>query len=243
MAKRRKAEEPQLNLPVHTEEKVTRILDGVDDPKPSAESLKPEVSTIIAGANAIEISNHSDNAKAGALLQGIKAMRKKVAEMLDPVVKRAHEAWKATVALRDSFDKPLENCEKSVKEKVRAFLDHQEQLRREEEQRRNAEAQKEAEEKAEQEAMLLEAIGEEEAAAVVLATPVIAAPVIIAEVPKPEHVTRVQNWKGKIVNPALIPDEYWILDTAKINAVCRAMKEATNIPGVEAYDAGTVRVG
>ena len=221
--KRKRKEEPQLPLTAHYE-------------APSADTLKPQVSTIIEGANAIVIKSHEDNEKAGALLQGIKAMRKKVAELLDPVVASAHAAWKKAIALRDSFDDPLARVETDVKGKVRDFLQEQERLRLAEEQRKNAEA----EAKAEEDALLMEAIGDSEAAEEIRQEPV--APVVISPVAKPEGVTIAANWKFRIIDASLIPREFLKVDEVKLGQVVRAMKEATDIPGVEAYDAGSVRV-
>ena len=235
MARQKKQTEAQLPMPVHAD------LPGEVIPE---EKLKPEVQTLAEQAKSMKIDSHASNEAAGLFLRTVKAMMKKVAELCDPVCDAAFLAHKKACALRATLMNPLTSAENDVKGKVRKFLDDQEQLRRAEEQRLNAIAQKAAEDKAEQEAALLDAIGEEEAAAVVLATPVHAAPVVLAEVAKPEGVSKVQNWKWKVIDETKIPREYYVLDTVKINAVVRAMKEAAPqaIPGIESYDAGTVSV-
>ena len=44
-----------------------------------------------------------------------------------------------------------------------------------------------------------------------------------------------EDWKFSIVDAALIPREYLIPDEKKIGRIVRAMKDATNIPGVRVY--------
>ena len=43
------------------------------------------------------------------------------------------------------------------------------------------------------------------------------------------------NWRYRIINENLVPDEYWMLNEQKIGADVRRDKEKTSIPGVEAY--------
>jgi len=43
------------------------------------------------------------------------------------------------------------------------------------------------------------------------------------------------NWRYRITNENLVPDEYWMLNEQKIGADVRRDKEKTSIPGVEAY--------
>lgn len=47
----------------------------------------------------------------------------------------------------------------------------------------------------------------------------------------PSHV----NWKFRVVNPQLVPDNYWILDEQMIGAEVRRNKDKTNIAGIETY--------
>ena len=72
-------------------------------------------------------------------------------------------------------------------------------------------------------------------------TPVQVAPVVVPKsVPKVSGMSIRDNWKFKITNEKLIPREYLKVDEVKIGQVVRALKSATNIPGVEVYNEGTV---
>jgi colicin import membrane protein len=53
--------------------------------------------------------------------------------------------------------------------------------------------------------------------------------------PKVSGISTRKLWAFRITDPALIPREYLLIDEQKIGGVVRALKDATNIPGVEAY--------
>lgn len=62
------------------------------------------------------------------------------------------------------------------------------------------------------------------------------------EVPATKYagVSMRETWHAEVVDETLIPREYWVLDMQKLNAVARALKDKTNIPGVNAVrDFGT----
>lgn len=45
------------------------------------------------------------------------------------------------------------------------------------------------------------------------------------------HVRK--NYSAKVIDPKLIPQEYWVIDYAKLNGVAAALKESFNVPGAE----------
>ena len=261
MARKKQPDIPLLpDLDAKTAAHVTAILDDVAiDPDAAVttvkgkitaiervipdKELRPEGATLEAQAVALVITNQAQKENAGIFLHCVAAFRKKVAALCDPVCDAANFAHKQACKLRTALDASGKRAEEIAKAKYEAFDRAQEALRREEEMRRNAEAQKAAEAKQAEEAALLEAIGEDDAAEAVLYAPVVAAPVIIAQAPKPEGIARVERWVVEVIDAKLVPDEYKMLDMVKINGVARAMKQATNIPGIRAYDAGSVRVG
>jgi len=56
-----------------------------------------------------------------------------------------------------------------------------------------------------------------------------------AAIPTVAGVPSRTNWRYRIVNANLVPDEYWMLNEQKIGADVRRDKEKTNIPGIEVY--------
>ena len=65
--------------------------------------------------------------------------------------------------------------------------------------------------------------------------PVIIEEAVVVEAPRVKGLSLVKRWKHRVVNVKLIPREYMKPDDVKIRQVARAMKENTNIPGVEVY--------
>lgn len=61
----------------------------------------------------------------------------------------------------------------------------------------------------------------------------ITAPVIVSE--KIDGVQFAENWTYRVIDEAMIPREYLIIDTKKINAIVKATKGSLIIPGLEIY--------
>jgi hypothetical protein len=61
--------------------------------------------------------------------------------------------------------------------------------------------------------------------------------------PKTAGVTTREHWTFRITDAAAIPREYLVPDEPTIRAVVRALKGATNIPGVEAYAEQIIAAG
>ena len=79
--------------------------------------------------------------------------------------------------------------------------------------------------------------GEQEEAEAILQEPVYVPPIIIKkETPKVQGVQFRTVWRFRIFDEELVPREFMRPDEIRIGAVVRAMKGATRIPGVEAYE-------
>jgi DNA polymerase III alpha subunit (gram-positive type) len=77
--------------------------------------------------------------------------------------------------------------------------------------------------------------GAEKAAVLQERAAMIPTPVVEIQTPKVEGVSTRETWNFEITDRKLVPDEYKSVDERKIGAVVRAMKEATNIPGVRVF--------
>lgn len=69
----------------------------------------------------------------------------------------------------------------------------------------------------------------------------VATPVYAGSARKTKGASYVPNYQFRVTNLALVPREYLCLDEKKVGAVVKAMKQSTNIAGIEVYDAGTIR--
>jgi chromosome segregation ATPase len=65
-------------------------------------------------------------------------------------------------------------------------------------------------------------------------------PILAREQPKAAGVRRVQVWHARVVDAALVPREYLIINESALDKVAKATKGAIRIPGVEIYCTVTV---
>ncbi len=66
-------------------------------------------------------------------------------------------------------------------------------------------------------------------------------PIITANIPKAEGLSSAVLWRFEITDVALIPRQYVIPDERAIGGVVRALKGATNIPGIRVYSEESFR--
>jgi hypothetical protein len=192
-------------------------------------------------ARQIVIKTVDDYARAGEIMMTIKAIRKKITETFKPIKQKMDAAKQEVLDQERAADAPLKEAEQLLSPQIIAWNREQERLRQEEENRLREEARKQEEERRLQEAILAEQSGQKEEAEAIMETPVQVAPVVVPKsVPKVAGMSIRENWKFKITNERLIPREYLKVDEVKIGQVVRALKSATNIPGVEVYNEGTV---
>ena len=225
----------------------------------SAAEVEKLVPAVISQANAITVADAEEYEMACSFLTMIATRKKQVGETFDPIVQKAHAAWKEAIAQRDKFLKPLEQAEVDVKRKVTTWRIEEERKRRDEEGRLSAIAKAEAEERALAEAAALEANGEPELAAMVLQDAAEApAPVVVAmpTVPKQEGIAKKTNWKWRYkggeaaallalvkavaADPNLIG--YLCVNETAVGATVRAQKNITRLPGIEVYPEESVSV-
>jgi hypothetical protein len=71
----------------------------------------------------------------------------------------------------------------------------------------------------------------------------VVAPVIQREPPKVAGVATREVWKFRVTDPALVPDQYKVIDESRIRKVVQALKADANIPGVEVYSERQLAAG
>lgn len=217
----------------------------------AVQEIRRETMSITERVHAMVITNDQDYAWAGVFFKRIKSARKAVEETFRPVIDSAHKAHRAAIDALKKHDDPLAAAQKIADRKISDYdLKKKQEARRIEaermaEARRKAEAEAEARRREEEDRRLaqaaeLQANGDAEAAEVLLDAPVQVevAPVVIEPVqaaPKIEGMHFRTNWKFRVTNPAMVPEEYKVIDEKKIGAVVRALKDACRIPGVEVY--------
>ena len=213
---------------------------------PEIIEIETQSLTIPERATTLRIIDAKTYSRAGNFWKEIRAIRAKVADSFDPLIKHVHAFHKATLAKKEEIDKPLENAERFVKSSMNTWNAEQERIRIAEQRRLEEIARKAEEERLLQEAIVTEAearasgASKEEAAqeaAAIIEKPVYVPPIIIPkEVPKVTGMSFRTIWKFRIIDIAKIPREYLEPDMVKIGRVVRALKGQTNIPGIRVYE-------
>lgn len=224
--------------------------------KPEVVALEQEYKTLPVLAQEIHVVDEPSLLTANELLRRIKTGRKKLDELCDPVNAAAHKTWKEGLALKDKLDAPFAAAEKWLKPQIGFYFAELKRLKDAEEKRlrdEEAKAKRDAEQKkkdaetklaqaaeaeskgemAEAKKLMDEAVGLVSEAAP--AEKPITRPISAYERPKLEGTAVREVWAYRIADEKLIPREYLIPDTAAITKVVNALKDKTNIPGIEAY--------
>jgi len=148
----------------------------------------------------------------------------------------AKKAHMEICELESSLIEPYERLEvEIIKPAMAAFDMAQEQKRRAEEERMMAEAKKKAEDERLSAAAELEKAGERDSAQMLMDAPVEVAPVVQPRMDAPAGISYRDVWKYRIVNPSLVPDEFWVIEEKRIADRVRSMKGEAQIPGVEVW--------
>ncbi len=192
-------------------------------------------------AKQITIKTMDDYVKACEIILSIKSIRKKITDTFRPIKQKMDAAKQEVLDQERAADAPLKEAEAWLSPQIIAWNAEQERQRKAEEDRLREIARKEEEERRLQDAIMAEKTGDKEMAEEIISAPIQAAPVVVQKaVPKVQGMSIRENWKFRITNEKMIPREYLKVDEIKIGQVVRALKGQTNIPGVEAYNEGSV---
>lgn len=217
-------------------------------------------------AEALQVVDEETFQAAGTIRRDLATWLKDAHAFFDPICDSAYKAWKMATERRKSVIEPRETAYKALGEAMGAYEQEVERRRVEaeaaaqrererleaEEQARvdaeNARLRAEAEERVLQDAIAAEEQGDAQAVEFLLEEPayvpqvaprpVFVPPVQIAA-PEADGTSFRDNWDFEIVTAAALPRQYLMPDTKKIGGVVRAMKAATNIPGVRVFNRRT----
>lgn len=199
---------------------------------------------VVDEANGLVVASNETYEKAGAFLTGIKAIRKEIGEVFDPIISKAHLAHKEAVGQKKKAEAPLLKAEGIVKPRIAEYAKEQERVRQEEQARLLREAEKKAEEERLAKAEEAEKAGEKEEAEAILNEPDFVPPPVVAKtIPKLEGVSFRKNWKYQIVNDALVPRDFLTVDTIKLGQYARSFKDKAKVAGVTFYPDDGVATG
>ena len=164
-------------------------------------------------------------------------------------------------AIMDTFRPATEflaKCELVLKGSITTFQQEQARIaaaaaaeaRRQEE----ADRKRQAEEQAAAEALLVKAeeaaasgdtAAAEEFEAQAMATPAQAAPIntyVAAPAEKPRGAAIRKVWKARVVDAALVPDQFKTINEKALDAYAKSMKQDAKVPGVEFYSEDSLAI-
>jgi len=180
-------------------------------------------------AEFISVHSQSTLTRANDFLKLIKNFQKQISDFFDPNIARLHTAHKEAKAQKSLFEQPLKKAEEIVKEVIRKYLVEQEALRIEAEEKARQEAEKRFEEARE-----LERLGEKEKAEQIRKEETALSPAL-PPVVKAEGTHLTKRWTWEVQDISKIPEEYFVLDELKINALVRSLKGSVKIPGIRVF--------
>lgn len=209
------------------------MTDFENDPDVQAVAAATKEIALQAGSYAITNAEHYH--QASGLLMRIKTALKAIEAAHDRIAAPIKRGLKELVDQANASKSPLLQAEQSIK---RSMLTWQN-----EERARAAQEQAKADELARKERERLQALAAkqestgkvERAEAIIQRAAAVVAPVISREPPKVAGIATRSVPKFEIVDPKLVPDEYWMLDEVKIGKAVRATGGTVPIPGVRIH--------
>jgi len=204
----------------------------------AAAKLPEKSSAIVESARALAIVDDASYERAGEFLLGVAALEKEITDHHAPIKSAAHKAHKAVCDAEAALLKGPRQAREIVEPRVLAYQKEQERKREEERRRLEAEERARLEEEHLAEAVSIEEVDGTEAASAFLdeeRAPVTVVLPLAPAAPKVAGVATRAVWKWRITDENRVPRQFLKVDEQAINAIVRAQKDRTRIPGVEVY--------
>lgn len=208
-------------------------------PVSDATHITRDASITVETTRSLRVVDATSYTRAGELVTGLRALSKRITAFFEDDVRRAHELHRSLTRKRSEAVDPVDKeCARLTRE-MGAWKTEEDRKAREAAARLAREEQERQRAIALEEAAALEAQGEQALAesvveqAIAMPAPVIP---IAPTAPKVDGISYRSVWRHEVVDVALVPREYLVIDEAKIAAVVRATKGTLPIPGVRVYE-------
>lgn len=210
------------------------------------QELNAEGRTLQERALALVVTDAPSFERAGVFLRTVKEYLKRVGEVFDPIVKKAHDTWKEALAQKQKLEAPALDAERALKWTRAAWDEKQRQLIRDAEAVAARERTRLEDEAKLQAALDAEARGDGEGATRILdasapPTPIIVPTVVMPSRPKSDGSSFRTYYRAKVTDlNALVqavakgqaPLAYLQANETALNGAARALKEELKVPGV-----------
>lgn len=191
------------------------------------------------------VNSNEDLIKINAMLRGIKQLKKKVTDELDPEIDKANKAHKGLTALKKKHLEPLEAIEYQINDSIKSWAIKQEEEARILQQKINEQLANQAEEEKKR---ILDSATDEWSKEIFYEKVKAMVPVTVdikdckeTVAPKVEGQYKRSNWKAKVIDEELIPRCWLMPNMPLLEKRAKELKiEGMTIPGVEFYDDFTI---
>lgn len=201
--------------------------------EPDQGTLPAENAGLVAQAQAIVVRDDASYIDAAETAKRLKAARGLVAELYADVVAAAHDLHKKLCAKRNALDTPLEAAQKALARQCGEYTAAKEREAEQARRAAEAEARKREEERRLAEAAELERQGRRDEAEAVIDREIITPSVRIdPTVPKVSGVRKTTTWRAEVYDLTMVPRKYMVPDQKQLDAIARATKGPSPIPGV-----------
>jgi len=177
------------------------------------ESIKVLISEAVQNAKVLKITTAEECNLANQYIIHIKDLRKQIEAKRVEITKPLNDGLRKINAFFKTALQPLDEADRILADKILAFKKAEEE--------RIAKQQKELEKQVKKEEKKL---SKELGQRIVLPTPQVQSTLEVS-------TRKVRRWR--VLDENKIPDEYWVLDTEKIN---KAVNAGLVIPGLEIYE-------
>jgi hypothetical protein len=211
------------------------------------EGIKADALALISRASGLVVRNQDDLDGANDYLAEIKRRIEYFSNLYDPQIAKANALHKGLCADKKQFVGPLEQAAKVINPKIADYLYEEDQKRLAVARARQLaedKAAREAEKAADKAHELIQNGQEGRVAAVVEKAAekieaIKAAAPVMPDKPVADFALR-ETWSFRVKDALLIPRKYLLIDEVTIGKIVRAMKDQTDIPGIEPYPVRSV---
>jgi hypothetical protein len=215
--------------PVTTMAQSTLVL---RDSKP----IDDRVTVSVAQTKDVTVTDARSYALAGEHLQGLAALEKEIEAYFRDDKSRAYQLWQSQCKKEKSALTLVQAAGQRLRGERQTWKAEQDRLLREAEQQAARQAQQQEQARLLAEAALLEAQHQPELAAAIVEEAISApAPVVVLPSAVPKDLPQRTLYQWRLVNLALVPREFLMLDETKLTRYAAAMKQAARVPGIDFY--------
>jgi hypothetical protein len=200
------------------------------------EEIKTLTTLTQVGMKDLAVVDKETLVEAIAFGREVKFRAARIEARLDKILKPLNESRNSLLELKRSSLAPFMAWDKEIKTACIAYNTKREEEAAESKRKADAEALKLAEDSRLAHAAQVEQTQGRDAATVLLDQPVIPVPTQkSAEPPKTAGAMFTTRWKHEVVDPALVPREWLMVDDRALAAYATSRKDQAVVPGVRFY--------